>query len=188
MLVALVAPWVLAGRRWPLSRRGVTELLPGDTADYTVNMTAHAPSCPEVRHWCGRCCRERAARSGARFGALRRRLLAQPRPHLRVAVIGNSVARFNNFGVVSEYMPRNLHLIMQRAEINQQTADKLKSVWRVVVSETAAALAHLHSKNIGHYALHPRNVRFDAQLRIKLTDYGRTADAIAQQMIIGSRL
>ena len=67
-------------------------------ANHSALAAAVAAQCRGVEEWCGSCCRERAARAG-RGAARLRRLLARAPEVVRVAVVGDSVARFNNFGV-----------------------------------------------------------------------------------------
>ena len=69
-----------------------------DTPSWRVNMTAQTPGCSQLRQWCGACCRDYAAHAGRGVAALRR-LLTQPKLSMHIAVLGNSVARFHNFGV-----------------------------------------------------------------------------------------
>ena len=76
---------------------------PLDTPSWRVNMTQGSSSCDELRKWCGPCCLQKAAHAGRGVAALRRRL-AQPQATLHVSVVGNSVARFNNFGVARGFV------------------------------------------------------------------------------------
>jgi len=71
---------------------------PLDTPSWRVNLTQQSSGCDEVRRWCGPCCRRQAAHAGVGINELRRKL-AQPHATLHVSVVGNSVARFHNFGV-----------------------------------------------------------------------------------------
>ena len=79
-----------------------------DAASWDVNVTRSAPACNAVKDTCENCCQRRAVHGGLAY-ALRRHM-QQPNAHVRITVVGNSVARFNDFGVarglIAELMKR----------------------------------------------------------------------------------
>jgi hypothetical protein len=97
----MAAALQLAPITWVRSKS--TSQNPLDTPSWRVNMTQGSSSCDELRKWCGPCCLQKAAHAGRGVAALRRRL-AQPQATLHVSVVGNSVARFNNFGVARGFV------------------------------------------------------------------------------------
>ena len=46
--------------------------------------------------------------------------------------------------------------------------------------DVSKAMAYLHGQQVYHYALHPRNVLFDAVMSVKIADYGRSPGTIAR--------
>ena len=80
-----------------------------DAASWDVNVTRSAPACNAVKDMCESCCQRRAVHGGTGLSRLRRHM-QQPNAHVRIAVVGNSVARFNDFGVarglIAELMKR----------------------------------------------------------------------------------
>jgi serine/threonine protein kinase len=96
-----------------------------------------------------------------------------------LAVLGLATDGHHNYGLVMEYMPRSLAVMLARTESSEKTRAGFVSVWHTIVLDVADAVAHLHSVGEHHYGLHPRNVLFDANLTVKLCDYSRSESMMA---------
>ena len=99
-----------------------------------------------------------------------------------LAVIGLVTDGLRNYGTLMEYMPRSLSRMLAHAEGSDRTAMKLRLVWLSICEMLVDALVYLHSQNVGHFAVHPKNIMFDASLTLKLTDYGRSRKTHVQRM------
>lgn len=107
-------------------------------------------------------------------------------PHL-LAFLGLASDGMRNYGTLMEYMPRSLSRVVARAEESEETSKKLKAVWHTIVLDIAGAIEYLHTRKLGHYALHPRNVLFDSAMTVKLSDYGRSPSMITAQLEEGQQ-
>ena len=72
-----------------------------------------------------------------------------------------------NKGIVMEYLTRSLYQAIHMDEMEMSDDEK-----KVVVSHTASALVHLHSRGISHGDIKSENILLDARNNAKLGDFG----------------
>eukprot|EP00035_Acanthoeca_spectabilis_P027350 m.466235 g.466235 ORF g.466235 m.466235 type:complete len:536 (-) comp25043_c0_seq1:91-1698(-) len=86
-------------------RGSASRKLKCDAAQWPVEKAESAvnAACANVSDRCGPCCRERAARTGARVEQFRRLLLSGAAT-INISVVGNSVARQNDFATTRDFV------------------------------------------------------------------------------------
>lgn len=109
------------------------------------------------------------------------KLRALEHPNL-LAVAGLVTDGMRNVGTLMEFLPRSLARILANSETSEKTSNTLRMVWLSLVEALVSALVYLHSHGIGHHAVHPKNILFDASLTLKLSDYGRSRKVTMWQM------
>lgn len=84
-----------------------------------------------------------------------------------------------------ELMPAqklSFKMLLDRAGKHAETAQIFRTVWLRLLSDAVSAVSFLHERDIAHLSLHPNNMLLDAQMSLKLSDYGRSFPVLEHQL------